>query len=431
MLKSIVKLAALLRQTPECIAWRTAWKDICSLSPDMPDLNGENIEFTPEVILSILCTSETVEARPVMLPFLMARHPVVQNYPDFIKSLSNNTSLLKQYDLLVKQFVFFILVIGYIRSITPGYPHEDLIFNLAGSPWMDLSNIKEVPLGIEKELFKRTNGNLLREIGTYIPSSPGIVRKALSDISSDLQNESSFKKLDQAVKNINKNKNLKTELINSKKLFEKRLDKILKLQEPPYIRNNKVSKLALQIYKKNGGKVLEYVNAYLEFEELVEKIYWLLTQFMVRGKISCLSIMEETQLQQVMLGNSITPMLTGMSHTSSRSLAIGQLVCLSLSDTDHQLSGLYQVNHIQSLYKAGYDMRHYFKAQLVWQTTLKSFENILESYNIQDLLIKNEPRTSPSSFKLEVSSPQGDPISLELGDPVLDLSFSKTMFLPY
>lgn len=433
MLKSIINLSVIIRNSSEGAVWRSAWKNLSKLNPDiMPNpLGDETLELSPEAIISIFCTSESVEARPVMLPFLMARHPVIQNYPDFVKSLNQKPDLFRQYSSLVGQFAFFTLIIGYLRSISPGYPHEKLIFNLPNSPWKDLTNIKEVPLGIEKILIERTRGNLLKELSLHIPSKSDAILKALLTISSELQNEPAFVKLDTAVRNISKNENLTTELVNSKNYFEKRLGEMSQTQEPPYIRNNKISNLATQIYQKKGGKILEYVTAYLEFEELIEKIYWILTQFVIREGISCLSVTDATQLQQVMLGNSPNPILTGISRANARSLAIGQLVYLSLSDVQDHFSGLYQVNHVQALYKAGSGIRYYFKANLCWQTPLESFAKLLEIYNSQDFLIKRESITSPDNFRIEISSPQGDPISLELGDPILNFSFSKTMFLPY
>lgn len=313
----------------------------------------------------------------------------------------------------------------------PGYPNENLIFNMPNAPWKDLSNIKEVPLGIEKTLVERTKGNLLGGISSHIPSKSDALIRALLAVSSELQKEGAFLKLDVAAKNISKNKNLTNELINSQKLFEKRLAEISKLQEPNYIQNNRIAELALQIYKKNGGKILDYVNAYLEFEELIEKIYWVLTQFVTREKLCCLSVLNDAQLQQIMLGNSRNPILTGVSRTSSSSLAIGQLVYLNLSDVDGHISGLYQIDHIQSIFKAGSGIRHYFKAGLVWQIGLKALESSLEKCNAKTFLVQNEPITSADHFRIEISSPDGEPISLEMGDPVLNFSVSKTMFLPF
>lgn len=250
-------------------------------------------------------------------------------------------------------------------------------------------------------------------------------------LTSKLQEDATFIRLNHAVKNIEKNKNLVHELGNSKQVFEKQIQEITQVGEPPHIRNQKISDLAFHIYKKNGGRILEYVNAFNEYEALIEKIYWLLTQFVVRENISCLSASDENQLQQVMLGNTPYPLLTAISRSSSRSRSIGQLVHLSISNTKQNLNGLYLVDQTQEMYKSGFGMRYYFKARMLWQTNLQALEVSVEKSGMQGFLRKHEAISSPDSFRLEISSKRDEPLELELGDPIINFSLSKTMYLPY
>ncbi len=395
------------------------------------DIMSKPMEQIPvEVHLRGVRTSERAEARPIMFPLLLAGFPINLSATRIRSELRDRPEVLGAYSQLAGCLGLTALIVEYLRSIAPGYPHADLVFGVDGTPWTQLSNYSEVPQNVGGPVLPE-GATKAADIGLdrFAPSVSVELADQLIDLTGAVSSSAPYLDLKSAYKKVNADQNLQTEIRRARDQFEKELRRVNELKLPRDHWGQEVERISRKVYEKRGLRIQSYVSSFLEYEWLIERIYWLLSQLVIYEVISSLSTAEPNQLQQASINNERPRLVTGLTLTSARSVNIGQLIHLTLCETNGRADGIYQVDQWYSRYDIGVGGRDMLRARSLWECELKELEEIVGACD-PPILAPADRRQDRPVFRIEITGHDGKVTSLEAGDPVLNMEIRKSMYLP-
>ena len=133
----------------------------------------------------------------------------------------------------------------------------------------------------------------------FIPSVANAAAQSVNGLKSAIMQSDTWLSLKQAHDTILKHPNIAEELLRTKSYFEKELGEIKKPIHPSQQWLEDVDDLSKRIYSRKGKRIQQYIDAFRDYQELVERIYWLLSQIVIYEHISSISSYYQDQLQQI------------------------------------------------------------------------------------------------------------------------------------
>jgi hypothetical protein len=295
--------------------------------------------------------------------------------------------------------------------------------------WTEISSYKELPWNLAPSLIPE-NARDANQLGLerVIPTSWPVITDSLNLLAEAIRQSAIWKELDKTYKVIERQNNLKIELYRARKQFSKEFAKYRDISISKVTQLTRFEDLARQVYAKRGKRITGYINAFLEYERLVEHIYWILSQLIIFENISCITSSLPQQLQQVSLNYGKEAFMTALAKTRGKTLAVGQMVHVALPETDHISDGLYQVDTLRQKFEPRSGVHVLFRARKLWYCQLDEILSITRNYKLQTCL-QNEMPDILSETKISITD--GDKVieTLELGG-FLNYKFSDTMYLP-
>lgn len=431
VLTQTLKLACLIRDSDDAIMWRQAWSSLSNISVDMTSLLTAPLDELPVAAhIRAIRVSEQGQSRPVMFPLLVMKPHFYKNVEQVLLGLKDYPQARQAFGLSRNWLRVIALIVEFLRSIGPGYPHENIVYTAPGTPWRELTSLNELPWGIGEPLLpKNVLDARLIGLDRLVPSVFVPTAQSLNVLVAAIQQCEPWLQLKRTFEKIEHTKNLISELDRIKQHFEKELQKINRpnIITPHWI--DQVENLARNSYAKKGDKIGDYINAYLSYQQLIERIYWVLSQLVFYEEISSISSRNFEQLQQVSACEYPEPLITAISKVGAKTLDVGQIIQISLPETEHLLDGLYQIEHIRTLYEIkGGGPRILFRSRRLWdckqELILKATKDFLRKTIVEELKVKGE-----NEYKIEILDGNTRVASLQAGVDITEFEFVKTMYL--
>lgn len=342
VLAEALQVAYLVRDSEEGKAWREAWNSLNDLlnPPSIMPSPGEEIPLTE--LVGALRRSEVAEVRPLLFPLIVGKFSPHLNAAQVRNGLKEHSEALKAYQQLVSCMGLTSLLIAFLRSVGPGYPHEHLAHTLPEVPWRHLSNLQELPWNMGGFLLPMdaTDARLIG-LKRFVPSLAQQLAASLNLLGATIKTHDVWLQLKESYRQIAGRPNLDKKLRRIRVRFGRGMEKLSHSKPSKSAWHLEAEKLAQRLYSKGGARIRSYMESFLEYERLIERIYWLLSQLLMHECISCITSAVPQQLQQVSLGYGKRRRLTALSETSVKTLEVGQLVHISLIETGHLMDGLY------------------------------------------------------------------------------------------
>ena len=430
VLRSTLGLACQIRDSAEAKAWREAWNVLSSAEfRAWESFRKPTVEIPLTEYIRLVRSTDAAKSRPLMLPLLLSRFSPNLDAARFQTELGERPELQEAFQQMLKCFGLISLIVAFLRRAGPGYPHRDLIYTLPKTPWLELSSMKEVPWNLGE--FLPPNGTTDAEIiGLHrvIPTASSSVADRLNDLLESIKNTRIWLELGQTFAAINQRRNLTTELGRARIQFEREMAQISRLSIPKAVWQAKVEDLAQRVYARRGTRIKAYVESFLEYERLIEGIYWILSQLAVYKLISCLISSDDRQLQQIGFGNGKPPLLTALAPTLARTLQVGQLVHITLPETEHELDGLYQVEQLFEKYQLETGSRVLLRSRCLWYCDLPSILEQTRQFS-EKTFIPSECIDIGDSTRIDISGPNGKVTSWRIRDSLLSVELPGSMYL--
>lgn len=361
-----LQLACVLRDSHSAAHWRAAWPLV---------LGYQVADAPPQMARALYMIQElrkrgAIRARPLIFPILLSRY-LRLNDTQVLATLQPIPELWERYRLLREGVSVMQQLFGYLWSILPGYPHSDVIYNLTGTPWRDpISNLCLVPFGPTSlpEGNRATATSDQRRAALAASMGPAVVAHVDNFVACVRRTEN-WRILEAAYGEIMREPGLARALPILRQQFEREYAAIWSSGRPRDDAYVALLVLAEQLYQGQHPAITAYIAQFREYEALLARLYWLLSQLVMRQIIACLSTNSPTHLQQVAVYPGISRsevQLTALAPTYAQTLRIGQLVHLTLAEADRALDGLYQVEilHLKATPATG--ARAFFRARLLW-----------------------------------------------------------------
>ncbi len=429
VLKQALKLACLIQDSKEARSWRKAWNSLAGIefiSPNLMSLPAGEVPLV-DVVLAYR-HSDAGQCRPLLFPML------IMFDADAVRiktELRQHPQVWRAYRRLVDCSVLTGQLVTFLRRIGPGYPHQDLIYTIPNTPWTRLSSARELPWRLGESLLVR-NSSDARHIGLErsVPSVSRQVADSLNALAEAVRASDIWLELENAFRTVTRRKSLIQEIHRAKVQFEKEFRNISTRNIPPSVLWARVEELAKKVYSKRGSRIQAYVKAFWEYEGLIERIYWIISQLVIYETISCLTTSMPEQLQQVSLSYGKDAPLTALAQTRAKTLQIGQLVHVELVEMDQTLDGLYQVEQWYETYQVGTIPRALFHARCLWYCELKALLDATEDITNQVFVPSEAENMWGEGGRIDIVGPEGIVDSLPIGEVVPSLELRKTIYLP-
>ena len=200
-------------------------------------------------------------------------------------------------------------------------------------------------------------------LNRFMPSMAQQSAASLNHLVTTIKAHDVWLRLKESYQEIERRPNLDKKLRRIRVRFGRGMEKQIRSKPSRSAWHLEAEKLAQRLYSKGGARIRSYMESFLEYERLIERIYWLLSQLVMHECISCITSAVPQQLQQVSLGCGKRRRLTALSETSVKTLEVGQLVHISLIETGHLMDGLYQVEQWHAKHQVGIAARILFRAR--------------------------------------------------------------------
>lgn len=421
VLEETVRLACLIRNSAEAEIWRKAWGDLPNVYSPAPVVSSpEDMPFNEYVHHVRLM--DQAEARPLLFPFILAQlHP--GNDVDFRVQLGQYPKIRNAMNDLAGGFILARIIITFLRSVGTGFPHESLVYTIPDQVWMKVTSDRELPwcLGDTLNLAQDTHRLGLERL---IPSVRDEVADSLTKLVAAIRQDPSWHNLDRAYKTVIQNKNLLTELRSAIEQFRKLLSVALEKSRPAPISPDKLLSIVDQIYRKKGDKIKNYHNSFIEFENLIERIYWIVSHIIMCKSVTYLSSADTEVIQQVNIKPGKEQYLTAIAPTFASGVAVGRIVHMSLPEAGGIFDGLYQIINTHEKYQAGTKLRLVLGAQLLWSCQLSSLQSVTSQFPTQ-IFIPSEKGDFMVGTHLDIGAGETTLGIREL----IGLDLSRTMYM--
>jgi hypothetical protein len=432
ILEHTFRLGCALRDSQEGRIWRES-REALSKIP----LNTPNLAVLPPEKVSIVENLGLIhranKARPLMLPLLVSKYTPRLNHDEIRRELNKNSEIWKSYRQLELCTAFTGIVVTFLRSIAPGYPHPYLVYSLPNTIWSQLSSYKELPWNMASSVIPK-NASEVQQLGLerVIPVSAPIIVKLLDSLAKAIKSSEGWMRLSYTCKAIEKHRNLKEELQRAQQEYRQKVEIYRNPNVSKPTAYEKAHNLAEEVYSKRGKRIQNYVESFLDYERLVECIYWVLSQLISFEQVSCVTSSNPQQLQQIFLSYGKKAYMTAVGQTvgqtRGKTLAVGQLIHVTLPETDRIADGLYQINLLRQKYDPESGAHVFFRAQCIWYCRLEDLAGVVEKYN-QPTFLQNENSNLVEGTTIVILEGETPVESFEVGE-FLRYQFSDAMYLP-
>ena len=428
ILEKTIQLGCLIRDSPEGMIWRESSAQLDEIPLSTPNLGSLPPDQIP-MIENLGLIHKANKVRPLLLPLIVGRYSPHLDHNSMRKELNKNQKVWKPYRQLELCMVFTGILVTFLRKIAPGYPHKDLIYTMPNSEWTELSSFKELPWNMATSIIPEKVIDA-KQLGLerVLPNTWPVIISALNSLAESIKRCPTWLNLHKAYRAIERQNNLKIELNRAKEQFDKEFAPYKAFSVAKPTRFNKFEDLTKHIYGKRGKRISKYVDMFLQYEWLVERIYWTLSQLIMFENISCIASSISQQLQQVSLNYGKEAYLTALAKTRGKSLAIGQLVHITLPESNNIADGLYQVESLRQEYNPDSGVHILFRNRKLWYCKL-DFLLLLEENNHRSTYLQNEEQEMVNGTKIDIMDGEEVVDTWDLGD-LFQLKFSETMYLP-
>jgi hypothetical protein len=429
ILAHALRIACVVRDSAEGSLWRKAWQILSEDFVDMSSLITAPIGEIPIAAhMRAIRVSEQAQSRPTMFPLLVVKFPYIKSIDQIRTGLHNYPREWRAFENLRNCMRLMAVLIEYLRVIAPGYPFEELIYSTPGTHWREISSMNELPWGFGEQLLanKSTDARFIG-LKRFVPTVADTVAQAIYPLSAAIMRSLEWQTLKQSYETVMDHPKIAEELIRARVFFEKELEKTPRPKYPSQQWIETVEDLAQRVYAKKGQRIGRYIDAFRKYQELVEHIYWILSQVIIYEKISSITSQNPDQLQQISLSESPLPVLTAISLTGAKTLDVGQLIHISLPATNHLLDGLYQVEHEHVRFDIPSGTRTLFRARRLWQCHLDEVVSATKGFG-NNTIVESEHSKGGDDYKIVIGNPDEGKI-LEAGNPITEFDFHKTMYL--
>jgi hypothetical protein len=431
VLEQTVKLAYLIRDSIEAEAWRKAWGSFREVRSRTWNPATSAIEEAPlSELFHHVWMGDPTQSRPLLFPLLIVRSLPYLDMAQIQNRLQDQPELWNSYQQLLSCVRLTSLLITFLRSIGPGYPHENLVYTLPNTPWAELSNERELPWNMGDFLLpKGVIDAKLIGLERFLPSVSKQAAVCLNDLVTNIQTDNTWLQLKKSYQKVSRQDNLRKRMQRARSQFEREMSKLNQPDIPKLLWQVKVEELAQKIYRREGAQIMAYVQSFWQFERLIEHIYWLLSQLVIRETISYLTSANHQHIQQISLGCGQERLLTALAPTLAKSLEIGQLIHITLIETNHILDGLYQVTQWIEKYKIATGTRILFRARCLWYCQLDDLLQVTSEL-IKPAFVPSEEMEVLGESRVDIHGPNEEVVSLRIKDHLLDFELPKTVYLP-
>ncbi len=429
ILKQTLRVALIIRDSQEAIQWRNAWASLSETSRKQPSILTPNKVDVEDYIIQ-LRKSDAVRCRPLL--FILLAH---QRMPDIdvkqIKQELNHSKLRFAYQNLIGCCALSCQIFTFLRKPGSGYPHKSLVYTLPDMCKVKISSNRELPWQLGESLLRDSIDARLIGLEQFIPSVSLKLADRLNDLTNAIKKSEVGLKLEQAYRKIEKKKGLKKALHETKIHFKRKLQELKQVNISSREFEIKMQDIAQDVYANRGSDIQAYVQGFLEYERLIERIYWLISQLVIYEVSSCLTSSVSQQLQQINLCFDGDVALTALTQVSAKTLEVGQLVHIELSETDHIMDGLYQIKEWQTIYQAGTECRASFHAQCLWRCQLKEIQDLAKKFSTNPIfLIETTDLWGNDGWMMNIINPDGELVdTISMKNSILSFDMHKTMYL--
>ncbi|MBN1811341.1 MAG: hypothetical protein JXA14_05865 [Anaerolineae bacterium] len=405
VLENALRFGYMVRNTSAAESWRQAWQILAEIN-----MSGASIAQAPinEIPVTDFLHGMRMDApgtRPLLFLLLL---PSRICSPQRVRSELKPQSIPRQaYEQLTRCLGFAGVLTEFLRSTAPGYPHDRLIHTLDNTPWRQLTSAQEVPWGIGKSLIPDGARDALSiALSRFVGEAAPQVATSLNSLASAMTTHEVWSSLERAWRDIERRGNILHEMERIREAFDQKWAAVPKPPRPTSNQRLKAVALATDLYARRGRRIRSYVTAFEAFENLVERVYWIVTQLVIHESISCITSGTERQLQQVNVEASEGAILTGVAPTIARTLEPGQLVHVTLPQMNHLLDGLYQVEQTSYEYEAGIGDRMLFRARRQWLLELSEGRDALDDL-FEKILVPSEETTPLDGLVISIDTRDG------------------------
>lgn len=428
ILENSIQLSCLIRDSFEGQSWRNAKVILDQIPIDGTKLRThDNTE--KDIINELALINRSNRVRPLMLPLLLNMYLPTRIVQQFHLAVSQKPPIARAYKQLEQSTIVTSIIVEYLRSIVPGYPHNELIYTLPNTVWRDLSTFKEVPWKFTPFNIPNTFSNA-HQIGLekLFSQSAKPVLDALDSLVKAIKAGEMWYRLEKSHQALNRRHDLHRQLQVGLEEYKKQISKHDMRKLSKFEWYSIQDETARKIYLAYTPRIKNFVNNYLEYEQLLENVYWLLSQIVMFEFISCISSLNSKQIQQISLSRNDRTIITAITRTQARTLSVGQLFHVTLPDIDHLGDGIYQVESIRQRYSPASGTYTYFRARCLWPTKLDRLIEITRSHQNKTFHVESE-HSDMDKLMVQIKDNNNNVVTLEAGQ-YLNLDFSATMYIP-
>jgi hypothetical protein len=375
-------LGTIIRDSLDGQSWRRAWADIVGHAHEVLGAATPPTPETKRLVRCILELRTTIQRlyryHPVLFAYFVAWHTGLDS--NTIRNhLSVDPGLLALWNRLEGAFQAIGLIVTFLRRAGLGYPYPDLVHTLPLGVWTYLGRVCEIPWTLSHWLNPGASpSDSAHAIGLehYIPSVSEQTAQALDDLASSVRQSQELRTLNTIFRALEQH-DLVPLLREYQGNFQADYDKLVEHGTSGHDLDVQTMALLLQTYHMTGRSraIRDYTVAFEQYEALLQRIYWLLSHLVFNEVISCITTEDPEQLQQIISFHGEEICVTATAPTHAKTLRTGQLVHLTLPETEHALDGIYQIDRWSLKWSAANGVRApiYIKATKHWHGKLDRF----------------------------------------------------------
>lgn len=422
-----LKIARLIRDSEEGQAWREAWADVAKVPREVESaFTPFNLPIPFIEAIHHLRVSDQGQTRPLLFPLLLSRampnlsqrkpHDELRNYP----------RNLTAYVQLTRCMVFTVQLAGLLRRVASIHSRPLLIYALPGTPWGQYDSPWELPWGLGEKVA--IPGRLdARHIGLdqTLPSIAVQLGQELNKLIVTIKECSEWKSLHRWHRQLRHDRQLVASLEQAQARFRQAMTEAMGAAIPRPVWRRQVGGIAEEIYSTCSPDAKAYATSFLEYEWLVERVYWLVSHLTFYESFSGLTSSNSMHLQQVSLSAGRQAALTSLLSPIGPAVDVGRIVHIELPESGHVFDGLYQIELRSITYQPRGGVRDYLRARCLWHCTLDEITKRMRQESSS--LIKSAAVPEHSEMKLTIDGPDGSETSWDIRE-TLRLNILKTMY---
>lgn len=425
VLEQTLRLACLIRDTPEAAQWRDAWHTLDDFETVGTPSSTMSLD---QRLCAVRSTMYAAECRPFFFPLLISKMFSIKR-ADFDTLKKSCPSIWAAHEQLITAMAVADRIFSFLRRTAPGHPHEKLVYTLPYTPWVYLSGYCEVPVGIQTQAIRSTSSVSILGLQKIMPTRYVEIEAQLARLFVAVKSSAEWKRLEKTHMEVIRNGVLSRELTECRAQFDREYHNLAGKKLPgPTLE----LWLGQEAEKMSGGlrpRNQAYIESYLEYERLLERIYWLVSQVVFYNIISCITTAKQRQIQQVTFSQNKATYLTALALTDARTLQVGQLVHISMPEADNIPDGIYQIERWWLKYSAATSARIFFTACSVWPCTLPEARDVTSEFT--DEVFKDSEERDKLSNLMIAFGKRNEQTEYRVRDLVTNMNMEKAFYLPW